>query len=319
IDPDEVIKRHGAEVLRLWVASVEFYEDVKLSDTIITRLTEAYRKLRNTFRYALGNLHDFDPAADAVPAGELLELDRWILVRMEELVGQCRRWYDELGFHKVYHAIYDFATTDLSAVYFDIIKDRLYTSAKRAHARRSAQTALYRLNYALVRLLAPILVFTTEEVWTRMRRPEGAPESVHIALCPEPEEVTGGLSAEHRARLVNWDRLMPVRSAVLKSLEAARQQKSIGAPLEAKVLLSANADMLPLLNEYAPELPALFIVSQVTLAAQDADEVSVRVERADGTKCERCWKYTTDVGSHPEFPGACAACARAVLADSSQE
>jgi isoleucyl-tRNA synthetase len=138
-------------------------------------------------------------------------------------------------------------------------------------------------------------------------------------LCPEPEEVTEGLSAEHRERLANWDRLMPVRSAVLKSLEEARQEKRIGAPLEAKVHLSANGDTLSLLKEYAADLPALFIVSQVTLAAQDGDTVAVRVERADGTKCERCWKYTTDVGSHPDFPGACAACAQAVLADSAQE
>ncbi|MGH7246636.1 MAG: class I tRNA ligase family protein, partial [Pseudomonadota bacterium] len=316
IEPDDIIERHGAELLRLWVSSVEFYEDVRLSDTILTRLTEAYRKLRNTFRYVLGNLHDFDPARDAVPAGDLLEIDRWILVRLENLIDRCRVWYDELGFHKVFHAVYDFAASDLSAIYFDILKDRLYTSSTRAHARRSAQTALYRINYALVRLLAPILSFTSEEVWTHMQRPGDAPESVHLALCPEPEEVTEGLSGEDRSRLANWDRLMPVRAIVLKNLETARQGKFIGAPLEAKVHLSADGDLFPLLQEYASELPSLFIVSQVVLAPGAG--VSVRIERAEGTKCERCWKYTTDVGSNPEFPTACAACARAVLDDLSQ-
>ncbi|MEO7145234.1 MAG: isoleucine--tRNA ligase [Bryobacteraceae bacterium] len=316
IEPEKIIKQHGAELLRLWVSSVEFYEDVKLSDTILTRLTEAYRKLRNTFRYALGNLHDFDPARDAVPSDELMEIDRWILARLEDLIGRCRGWYDELGFHKVFHAVYDFAAADLSSVYFDILKDRLYTSAKNSRARRSAQTALYRIDYALVRLLAPILAFTCEEVWTHMRRPEGAPESVHLALCPEPEEVTAGLSPELRARLASWDRLIPFRDVVLKQLEGARQQRIIGAPLEAKVSLSASGDAYQLLREYAQELPALFIVSQVVV--EPGDDIGVRIERADGTKCERCWKYTTDVGANTEFPAVCAACARAILADLSQ-
>jgi len=318
IDPEEIIKMHGAEVLRLWVSSVEFYEDVKLSPTIITRLTEAYRKLRNTFRYALGNLSDFDPVLDAVPTDELLEIDRWILVRMEDLIGRCRGWYDELGFHKVYHAVYDFATTDLSAIYFDILKDRLYTSARNDLGRRSAQTALYRINYALVRLLAPILAFTTEEVWGHMQRPGSAPESVHLALCPEPEEVTVGLSLDRRPDRIAWEQLMTLRDAALKSLETARQQKIIGAPLEAKVHLSVPADLFERLENYASELPALFIVSQVTLSSNGNGPVSVEVERTDGVKCERCWKYTADVGSNPDFPTACAACARAVIADLSE-
>jgi isoleucyl-tRNA synthetase len=168
IEPEKIIKQFGAEILRLWVASVEFTEDVRLSDTILARLSEAYRKLRNTFRYAIGNLFDFDPATDAVPAPELLEIDQWILVETEDLVRKCRGWYADFAFHKVYRAVYDFATINLSAVYFDILKDRLYTTAPRSKARRSAQTALYRINYALVRLLAPLLSFTTEEVWGYM-------------------------------------------------------------------------------------------------------------------------------------------------------
>ncbi|MGH9632909.1 MAG: isoleucine--tRNA ligase, partial [Bryobacteraceae bacterium] len=174
IEPEKIIKQYGAEVLRLWVASVEFNEDVRLSDTILARLTEAYRKLRNTFKYALGNLSDFDPESDALPPEQLLEIDQWILFQTEELIRNCRRWYGEFAFHRMYHAVYDFATSDLSAMYFDISKDRLYTAAPRSQSRRSAQTALYRINYALVRLLAPLLTFTTEEVWSHMKRPAGA-------------------------------------------------------------------------------------------------------------------------------------------------
>jgi isoleucyl-tRNA synthetase len=290
---------------------VDFSEDVRLSETILTRLTEAYRKLRNTFRYALGNLSDFDPRTDAVAANKLLELDQWILTRAEDLVARSLVWYQEFAFHKVYRAIYDFATVDLSAIYFDVLKDRLYTSAARSHARRSAQTALYRLAHALVRLAAPVLTFTCEEVWTYM----GLKGSVHVALFPEPAELTEGISPEQRKRLANWDRLIEVRQDVLKSLEIARKDKFIGAPLEARVRLSVDGDLYPLLEEYAPELPGLFIVSQVELdrAAPGSAEVAVTVERAAGVKCERCWKYTTDTGANPEFPTICGACAAAVL------
>jgi isoleucyl-tRNA synthetase len=292
----------------LWSASVEFNEDVRMSDTILARLTEAYRKLRNTFRYPLGNLWDFDAQRDAVEAHKLLEIDQWILLRAEDLVARCRVWYSEFAFHKVYRAIYDFATVDLSAVYFDVLKDRLYTAAPRSHARRSAQTVLYRLVDALVRLCAPILVFTTEEVWQHMAR-EG---TVHAAYFPEPAELSRGIPDEHRKRAQDWDRLMEVRQDVLKSLETARQDKFIGAPLEARVRLSANGDLYPLLEKYAADLPGLFIVSQVQLENGTGGAVDVKVERAAGAKCERCWKYTTDIGSNPTYPTICAACAAAV-------
>ena len=307
IEPDEIIKHHGADLVRLWSASVEFHEDVRVSETILTRLQDAYRKLRNTFRYLLGNLDGFDPAADAVPVDEMLEIDQWILLRAESLVANCRGWYDEFAFHKVYRALYDFATVDLSSLYFDVLKDRLYTAATKSHARRSAQTALYRLEYALVRLVAPILMFTAEEVWGHM----GQQGSVHLELFPEAAELTAGLSETHRKRAGNWDRLIKVREDVLKSLEEARREKSIGAPLEARVRITANSDLYPLLEDYASELPALFIVSQVAVA-QGSGAPTVNIERADGVKCERCWKYTTDTGSDPRFPTICGGCAAAV-------
>ncbi len=313
IEPDKVIQQYGAEVLRLWVASVEFTEDVRISETILARLSEAYRKLRNTFRFALGNLHDFDPERDAVPAAELYEIDQWILLRAEGITRRCRDWYEDFAFHRIYQSLYQFATTELSALYFDVLKDRLYTTARKSKARRSAQTALYRLTHALLRLLAPLLSFTTEEAWGALRKPAEAPESVHLALLPEPEELSEGIPPEHRERAANWDRLIEIREVVLKSLEAARQEKFIGAPLEARVHLKANGDLYPLLEQYAGQLADLFIVSQVSMEGHSDVRLAVHVDRAAGKKCSRCWKYKDDVGLHPQLPAVCAACAEAVI------
>ena len=313
VEAQELIQQYGADVVRLWVTSVEFTDDVVISTTILTRLSEAYRKLRNTtFRYALGNLSDFVPETDAVPAGELAEFDQWMLIRAEQLVRDCRRWYEEFAFHRVYRAIYDFATVDLSSVYIEALKDRLYTRAPNSKNRRSAQTALYRVTYALVRLIAPLISYTADEVWQHLKKPAGAPDSVHLALFPEPEELTAGLTEAHRERALNWDSLMPVRDAVLKSLETARQEKLIGGPLEARVQLRANPNLLPLIEEYVAELPGLFVVSQVVLDGPADGDVQVTIERAAGLKCERCWKYTTDTGSNPAFPTICGPCAEAV-------
>jgi isoleucyl-tRNA synthetase len=316
IEPEQIINQYGADVLRLWVASVDFHEDVRFSELIITRITEAYRKLRNTFRYALGNLHGFDPAADALRAEELEEIDRWVLYRAASLARQCRAGYQELAFHRVYQALYSFATTELSSVYFDVLKDRLYTFPRRSRARRSAQTALYRIHYALVRLAAPLLAFTAEEVWAATHLPAGAPASVHIAELPEPGELTAGLDGDGAELSQSWERLLEVRNEVLKTLEEARAARLIGAPLEAKVILEAAGDRLELLRRYAAQLPALFIVSEVDLqptpepGAEQA--LKVTVERTTATKCERCWKFTRDIGADPAWPTVCVPCAEAV-------
>ena len=217
-----------------------------------------------------------------------------------DLVRRTRVSYDENAFHKVYRAIYDFATTDLSAVYFDVLKDRLYTAATKSHARRSGQTALFKVHYALTRLAAPLLAFTTEEVWSHTRKPARAPDSVHLALLPEPEELASGLDA---VKLARWERLLEVRGVVLKALEEARQAKFIGTSLEAQVRLAgANLD------DYADDLPALFIVSQVLL--EPGSELKVTVERAEGAKCERCWKYSVFTGPVCE---SCTAALREML------
>ncbi len=314
IEPETIVSKKGADILRLWVASVDFSEDVRMSEVILDRLSEAYRKLRNTFRYFLGNLGAFDPARDSVPIEELESVDAWILSRAAELVERCLEWYQQYAFHKVYRAVYDFSTTDLSALYFDVVKDRLYTAGVRSASRRSAQTALYRLNLALVRLIAPLLSYTAEEVWRHMQAGIAGNESVHLAYFPEAAELIAGLTGAQLSNAADWDALIPVRDHVLKTLDAARENKILGSALEAEVSLSASGDLYSLLKKHEAELPAWFIVSQVSLTQAADETLNVQVERARGDKCERCWKFTLDVGSNPEFPTVCAACAE-VLKD----
>jgi isoleucyl-tRNA synthetase len=316
--PREVCEKWGADLLRLWVAAQDYTADVRMSDRVMTQLSEAYRKIRNTFRFALGNLADFDPARDAVPDEQLDELDRWMLERTAALVRQCRGWYETFEFHRVFHAVHDFAVVDLSAFYFDVLKDRLYTFAARSAARRSAQTAIHRIASALARLVAPILVFTAEEVWKHLPQRGGASESVHMALFPAAEELETGLDA---GKAANWDQLLQVRDEVLKALEAARNAKLISSGLEAKVELSSGGDLSRLLARYQKWLPALFIVSQVELRDRREPQahrskalqgLEVAVRRADGRKCERCWNYSTHVGESADYPTVCERCLAAL-------
>jgi isoleucyl-tRNA synthetase len=233
VDPVEIAKRLGGEIVRLWVASVDFQEDVTVSDELMQRVSENYRKIRNTFRYILSNLYDFDPMRNAVEFKDMLALDQYMLLRAAEVTQQARGWYETFEFHRIYHQLNEFCTTDLSAVYFDVLKDRLYTSAPNSRARRSAQTALWRIGEALVRLLAPLLSFTAEEVWSFLPKVSGRAESVHLAHFPKAEDLTGDISAlTHLAALrADFDSLMSVRDDALKALEVARQEKLIGSGL----------------------------------------------------------------------------------------
>jgi isoleucyl-tRNA synthetase len=315
--PIEICEKWGADLLRLWVGSVEYQADVKMSERVMTQLSEAYRKIRNTFRFALGNLGDFDPSRDAVATGDLEEIDRWMLDRTAELVKKCREWYANYEFHRVYHAIHDYCVVDLSAFYFDVLKDRLYTKAPRSKSRRSAQTAIWKISSALVRLAAPILVFTAEEIWKYLPKAQGDPASVHMALFPEAEALACRISQDAAEK---WARLAQVRSAVLVALEQARAAKIIGGGLEAKVSLHAGADaagLQMLLAEKQSILPALLIVSQVevmpaaiagSIQAEMLPELSIKIERADGKKCERCWNYSTHVGENARYPTVCERC-----------
>ncbi len=314
--PSEICEKWGADLLRLWTTSQDYHADMRFSDAMMTQLAESYRKIRNTFRFALGNLANFDPARDAVADSELSEMDAWMLHRTGELVAKCRAWYDEFEFHRVFHALYDFFVVDLSAFYFDVLKDRLYTFAPRNIARRSAQTAIYRITSALVRLAAPILVFTSEEVWKHLPRAAGEPNSVHMALFPIAQDFTTGID---RRKLENWESLLAIREQALKKLEEARNAKVINSALEAKLQMRAGGKTLELLKNYASSLPQLFIVSQVGVERAESNAGAatgpvdeIEVVHADGKKCERCWNYSIHVGENADYPTICERCTVAI-------
>ena len=327
--PNEIVERWGADLLRLWVASVEYQADVKMSERVMTQLSEAYRKIRNTFRFALGNLADFDPAHDALPNDQLEEMDRWMLERTAELVTKCRDWYAAYDFHRVYHAIHDFCVVDLSSFYFDVLKDRLYTKAARNKSRRSAQTAIWKITSALVRLIAPVLVFTSEEIWRYLPKAKGEQPSVHMAEFPDAESLRTGIAPGKRN---SWERLLGIRSQVLSALETARDQKLISSSLEARITLVPKTDrseeerknQLDFLRSHLPDLPALFIVSQVEVSNDVFEspgsvtevgatgDLIVVVHRATGKKCERCWNYSVHVGENSRYPTICERCSEAL-------
>jgi isoleucyl-tRNA synthetase len=317
IEPAEISNKWGADLLRLWVTSVEYQADVKMSERVMTQLSEAYRKIRNTFRFALGNLGDFDPSRNTLPNDQLEEMDRWMLERTAELVRKCREWYAGYEFHRVYHAIHDYCVVDLSAFYYDVLKDRLYTKAPNNPARRSAQTAVYKITSALVRIAAPILVFTGEEIWKYLPKSAGEASSVHVALFPEESDLRTGISA---AQIAAWDLLAKVRAEVLKALEAARNEKKINSGLEAKVLLGGNPELRAKLNNHLGQLPGLFIVSQVDFLTAGAPDyrselvpsLEVSIHKADGSKCDRCWNYSTHVGENSRYPTICERCSVAI-------
>jgi len=320
VDPIEIAEKLGAEIIRLWVASVDFREDVMASDELMQRIAESYRKLRNTFRYILGNLEDFDPRHDAVDFADMHDLDQYILLRAAEVTRDVREHYDKFVFHKLYHRLKDFCVVDLSSIYFDVLKDRLYTSAPKSRARRSAQTALWRLGEALVRLLAPVTSFTSDEVWGFLPVVEGRPVSVHVTEFPEPSDLTGVVptSFDVAGLEANWDGLLGVRDEALKALEEARIAKRIGGSLEAQLHLAAPEKLYPLLERNRDHLRYLFIVSNVVLEKLPASNgdagLVITVNKAPGEKCERCWNYSTRVGEDKLYPTVCERCS-AVLSE----
>ena len=315
VPPDEVIKESGADILRLWCASSNYFDDMRSSKEILQRVTDGYRKLRNTARFALGNLHGFDPARDSVAAAEMLEIDRWALAELDAIVQTVREAYGAYEFHTVYHTLYNFCTVTLSARYFDIIKDRLYTFAPRNVQRRSAQTALYRIADALARMLAPLLAFTADEIWENLPADTDRPAFVHLALFPDRD-------GRHDAELMRrWEIIFKVREQVLRELEVARVDKIIGSPLDARIKLFVSWEIYDLLKSYQDnnELRYIFIVSQTELFQADLRPmdgiatgmvplIGVEVERAEGQKCERCWNYSTRVGESARYPNVCERC-----------
>ncbi len=310
VSPQEIVASHGADILRLWVAAEDYRDDVRISREILERASEAYRRIRNTARFLLGNLAGFDPGRDAVPPTQLLELDRFVLDRLQGLIERCGRAYDAFEFHTVYHALNNFCSVDLSALYLDIVKDRLYCEAPTSVGRRSGQTALYRLLDGLTRLMAPVLSFTADEIWGYMPPDPTRPASVLLADFPsvEPKLRDGRLAAE-------WDVLLAVRSAVTKTLEGLRSRGEIGHSLEADVRLAAAEPVAAVLASHQEMLAEIFIVSRVTLlpagdltGAMLPPGVSVEASRVEGEKCPRCWNYRRDTGRDPRTPTLCSRC-----------
>ena len=337
VDPVDIADRLGAEIVRLWVASVDFREDVAASENLMQRVAENYKKLRNTFKFLLGNLHGFEPEKHEVPYEDLLPLDQYMLARTRELIEKVSGadgkggWYGDFQFHRVYHAVNEFFIVDLSALYLDVLKDRMYTFAPTSIARRSAQTVIYKIAKALVRLVAPILSFTADEVWSSLPADAKRPASVHLAHFPSAEEI----APDNRAVLEDWEQLLFIREGVLRSIEEKRKEKQIGKALEAKVTIkmvgtSANLNVL---ERYQTSLKELFNVSQVMLASHHVEKESAQqfrvneapedgldmyiIEPADGTKCERCWNYYADdspqrVQPFGPWPKVCGRCADAL-------
>ncbi|MCX6560113.1 MAG: isoleucine--tRNA ligase [Candidatus Aminicenantes bacterium] len=303
IEPKEIIARGGAEILRLWVAMLNYKEDAPYGVEIEARIVEAYRKIRNTWRFLLGNLSDFSPDTDAVPAAEMEPLDRWALRRFTEVGRRMRKGYADYEFHVVYHALAQFFTVDLSAFYLDVLKDRLYCSAKSSRLRRSAQTALYRILRDSLTLMAPILPFTAEEAWDVLPPRVGREESVHLALFPDlKEEWMDDVEA------AEWEELLTVRETVLKVLENARERKEIGTSLEARVRLGVQPAQAGLIERYRDQLASLFIVSDVAVEPAAGDALEAAVSPVPGGKCLRCWTYSEYVGTSPDHPEFCRRC-----------
>ena len=316
ISVEDALKEFGAEITRLWVSSVNFRDDINVSRELIGRLSDAYRRIRNTFRYLLGNLSDFDPDSDALADDELVEIDRWALAETVKLVEAVTRAYESYQFHRVYHLVHNFCVVEMSSFYLDIIKDRLYCDPKASSQRRSAQTVLYRVLSALVKLVAPILVHTAEEVWAVMPG-ERETQSVHMALWDDVDESL--IDDELTER---WERMISVRNEVLKSLEALRATKTIGGSLEASVTLyTEDEEMRGFLKSFEADLATIFIVSDAEMVltrpedavqSEDIPALYVRAVPSDFSKCGRCWNFRESVGSAGASEGLCERCVKVV-------
>jgi isoleucyl-tRNA synthetase len=315
VSPQEVIKTHGADVLRLWVASCDYYEDIRISKEILERTSEAYRKIRNTARFILGNLYDFDPKKDSVGHKDLLEFDKWAISKAHSLLEEITGCYDGFEFHKVFRVLYNFCTVELSSFYLDVLKDRLYTYPPSSKERRSCQTAIYEIVMILVKALAPIAPFTAEEIWSKLR--PGEPDvSVHASLWPELRQGYPDKGLEDK-----WGKIIGLRPDIMKAIEEKRSKNLLGDSMEASVTLYIkDAGKYDFLKDYAGELAGVFLVSDFRLEetveypvpAEELLEVEglgVYVKKASGGKCQRCWSYSNYVGKDPQYTDLCQRCA----------
>jgi isoleucyl-tRNA synthetase len=303
IDPQEVIDQYGADVLRLWVASSDYHADIRISQDILKQLSEAYRKIRNTARYILGNISDFNPDTDMVALDKLLPIDKWAVSKLNELIDKVKQSYDKYEFHIVYHSIHNFCVVDMSNFYLDVLKDRLYTEKADSQSRRAAQTTIYIILDAMTRMLAPILAYTSDEIWKYM--PHSSTDNAeHIIFNEMPSKVA---VETDNSFMSFWDEIHLLRDDVKKSLETLIKDKTIKSSLEAKIILAAGGEKLEFLKKAEPELAAAFIVSEVEIVDNNG-ELEITVEKAEGEKCERCWTISKTVGQNEEHPTLCAHC-----------
>ncbi len=313
IAPKKIINQYGAEILRLWVSASDYKDDIRISDNILKQLSDAYKKIRNTCKFMLSNLYDFDPEKDTVLYKSMPDIDRFALHRLQKLIERTTKAYDQFEFHTIYHALYNYCTLDLSAFYLDILKDRLYTSPPKSAERRSAQTVMHIMIDTVSKVMAPILSFTAEEIWIYMPERKDKETSIHLTSLPVVNEE---LKDEELAK--KWELLLKVRGEVTKALEQARTSKLIGHSLDALVTISANKDLYNDLHPYTEDLKSIFIVSQVSLIKEeslagayesnDIEGLSILIEPATGEKCERCWVHDTSVGTSPQHPTICKRC-----------
>jgi isoleucyl-tRNA synthetase len=295
VDPQTVTSKMGAEIVRLWVASTDYSGDLNIDDKILARVVDSYRRIRNTLRFLMANVSDFDPATDTLPDDQLLEIDRFALARAAELQADIRAHFDVYEFHPVVSKLQIYCSEDLGAFYLDVLKDRLYTTAPKSLARRSAQTALWRITHGMLRWMAPFLSFTAEEAWTTF----GTSESIFM-------ETFSDFGAADEALLAKWARIREIRDLANKDIENLRTAGQVGASLQAEITLTAPAADLALLQSLGADIKFVFITSKVTLQAGDA--LTVQVAASQATKCERCWHYADDVGEHAEHPTICGRC-----------
>lgn len=311
ISPQDVIKEYGADILRLWVLSSDYQSDVSLSKDILKQITEVYRKMRNTARYILGNTSDFDPDKDMVSYNELQEIDKYALLKLNDLVRKCTESYDKYYFHEAYQAINVFCVTDMSSFYLDIIKDRLYTAKANSKERRAAQTTMYIILDSLVRMLAPLTSFTAEEIWKYMNKSKNEKvESVMLTTYPEVNS-----QYENEELRAKWEKIVKIKEIVSKKLEEARAEKIIGHSLNAKVTLFAEGDLYKFIKENKELLQTVFIISNLEVEENqrsNEEKLGVKIEQAEGEKCERCWMYSTTVGEDKENPTICHRCSEAL-------
>jgi isoleucyl-tRNA synthetase len=313
IGAEEAIDKYGAEILRLWVAAEDYTDDIRISEEILKRLMEAYRRIRNTSRFILGNLYDFDVDSEMVDYAQMEEMDKWALHRLQEVIKRVTEAYESHQFHVVFYTLYNYCTVDLSALYLDVLKDRLYTSMAKSIARRSGQTAMFTILKAMTRLLAPILTFTAEEVWAALPAWKGKEASIHLTQFPHVNEQCFNVDLGER-----WKVMIDAKAEISKAVEQARKEKVIGHSLDARITIAAPEKMRALMASHLEDLRALLIVSQLQLAQEKeitkpykSEEIKglfVGVEKARGVKCERCWIYEESVGSDAQHPTVCGRC-----------